>query len=197
MLLCYTIRNFYRIYINENIKTCFYKIDLEISRSFLFNFKKSVNTIEEVMKMDRKEYDQLAEELKPTGHKVKNGFNAFLYGGVMGVIAQAILEFFMNVYHCSQKEATPMMTITLVFFACLLTGLGIYDNIAKHAGAGTFIPITGFANSMSSSAMDSRSEGLIFGIGSNMFKLGGTVITYGIVSSSLLGVIRYVITLFW
>ena len=146
--------------------------------------------------MDRKEYDQMAEELKPGGHKVKNGFNAFLYGGVMGAIAQGVLEFFMNVYFCSEKDAIPMMTITLVFVACLLTGLGLYDSIAKHAGAGTFIPITGFANSMASSALDSKSEGLVMGIGSNMFKLGGTVITYGIVSASLLGVIRYVITLF-
>lgn len=146
--------------------------------------------------MDRKEYDQLAEELKPSGHRIKNGLNAFIYGGVIGAIAQGILELFMNIYNCSEKEATPMMSITLVFIACLLTGLGIYDNIAKHAGAGTFIPITGFANSMSSSALDSKSEGLILGIGSNMFKLGGTVITYGIVSSALLGVIRYVFTLF-
>ncbi|WP_050636415.1 stage V sporulation protein AC [Candidatus Stoquefichus sp. SB1] len=146
--------------------------------------------------MDRKEYDQLAEELKPNGHKVKNGFNAFLYGGVMGAIAQGVLEFFMNTMHVSEKDASPMMIITLVFVACLLTGLGLYDNIAKRAGAGTFIPITGFANSMTSSALDSKSEGLVMGIGSNMFKLGGTVITYGIVSASLLGVIRYVITLF-
>lgn len=146
--------------------------------------------------MDRKEYDQLAEELKPTGHKVKNAWNAFLYGGVLGAIAQAVLVFFMKTYDCSQKEATPMMIITLVFVACLLTGLGLYDNIAKNAGAGTFIPITGFANSMASSALDSKSEGLVLGIGANMFKLGGTVLTYGIVSASLLGVIRYVFTLF-
>ena len=70
------------------------------------------------------------------------------------------------------------------------------NNIAKNAGAGTFIPITGFANSMASSALDSKSEGLILGIGANMFKLGGTVLTYGIVSAALLGVIRYVFTLF-
>lgn len=145
--------------------------------------------------MDRKEYDQLAEELKPVNHCIKNGLNAFLYGGFIGIIAQGLLEFFMNVYNCNEKDATPMMIITLVFVACLLTGLGIYDKIAAHAGAGTFIPITGFANSMSSSALDSQSEGLVLGIGSNMFKLGGTVITYGIVSASLLGVIRYVFTL--
>ena len=146
--------------------------------------------------MDRKEYDQLAESLKPTGHKMKNAFYAFLYGGVIGAIAQGVLEFFMNVCHVKQEDATPMMIITLVFISCLLTGLGIYDKLAQKAGAGTFIPITGFANSMTSCALDSQSEGLIMGIGSNMFKLGGTVITYGIVSSALLGVIRYVITLF-
>lgn len=146
--------------------------------------------------MDRKEYNQLAEELKPDSHKISHAFHAFMYGGVIGIIAQGVLEFFMKTYKYSQKEATPMMIITLVFVACLLTGLGIYDNIAKHAGAGTFIPITGFANSMASCALDSKSEGLIMGIGSNMFKLGGTVLTYGIVSASMLGVIRYVFTLF-
>lgn len=146
--------------------------------------------------MDRKEYDQLADELKPAGHKIKNAFYAFLYGGVIGIIAQGVLDFFMNFYKISQEDATPMMIITLVLASCLLTGLGIYDKLAQRAGAGTFIPITGFANSMTSSALDCKSEGLVMGIGSNMFKLGGTVITYGIVSSALLGVIRYVITLF-
>ena len=103
----------------------------------------------------------------------------------------------MNVYDISQKEATPMMTITLVFISCLLTGLGIYDKLAQKAGAGTFIPITGFANSMTSSALEAKSEGLVTGIGANMFKLGGTVITFGIVASFVLGGIRYVISLIW
>lgn len=145
--------------------------------------------------MDINKYNQLAEKMKPKSHKIKNSFNAFIYGGVIGAIAQFILELYMNIYDIDELAAAPMMSITLVFIACLLTGLGLYDNIAKHAGAGTFIPITGFANSMTSSALDSKSEGLILGIGANMFKLGGTVITYGIVSSSLLGVIRYVFTL--
>lgn len=146
--------------------------------------------------MDKNEYNRIANELKPKG-KIKNHcLNAFLYGGIIGIIAQAVLEFYMMIYHCTQKEATPMMTITLVFIACLLTGLGLYDKIAKHAGAGTFIPITGFANSMSSSALDAKTEGFILGIGSHMFQLSGSVITYGIVSSSLLGVIRYVFSFF-
>lgn len=145
--------------------------------------------------MDHKEYDQIADALKPVEHKMKNAFFAFLYGGIIGALAQGVLEFFMNLYNVNQQQATPMMIITLVFVSCLLTGLGIYDKFAQKAGAGTFIPITGFANSMTSSALDSQSEGMIMGIGSNMFKLGGTVITYGIVSSTLLGVIRFVITL--
>ncbi len=145
--------------------------------------------------MDNKKYNQLAQSMKPQSHKIKNSFNAFIYGGVIGTIAQFILECYMHIYDVDELGAAPMMSITLVFIACLLTGLGLYDNIAKHAGAGTFIPITGFANSMTSAALDSKSEGLILGIGANMFKLGGTVITYGIVSSSLLGVIRYVFTL--
>ncbi len=146
--------------------------------------------------MNEKEYNRLAESKKPKTHKLINALNAFIYGGVIGIIAQGILEFYMKVFHYTQKEATPLMSITLVFIACLLTGLGIYDKLSQHAGAGTFIPITGFANSMSSSALDSKTEGLVLGIGANMFKLGGTVITYGIVSASLLGVIRYVFTLF-
>ena len=146
--------------------------------------------------MNVNEYNQLAEAKKPKTHKIINVINAFLYGGVIGMIAQGILDFYMKVFHYSQKEATPLMSITLVFIACLLTGLGIYDKLSQHAGAGTFIPVTGFANSMSSSALDSKTEGLVLGIGANMFKLGGTVITYGIVSASLLGVIRYVFSLF-
>lgn len=146
--------------------------------------------------MNINEYDKLAESKKPKTNKLMNIINAFIYGGIIGGIAQGVLEFFMKTFDYTQKEAIPLMSITLVFVACLLTGLGVYDKLAQHAGAGTFIPITGFANSMSSSALDSKNEGLVLGIGANMFKLGGTVITYGIVSASLLGVIRYVFSLF-
>ena len=146
--------------------------------------------------MNIKEYNDLAERQKPQVPKYKNALNAFLYGGVIGIVGQGILEFYMKIFDYSQKDAVPLMSITLVLISCLLTGLGIYDRFAKYAGAGTFIPITGFANSMASSALDSKHEGLVLGIGTNMFKLGGTVLTYGIVSASLLGVIRYVFTLF-
>ena len=147
--------------------------------------------------MDVSKYNQIADKLKPEKQVGKHCLSAFIYGGVIGMIGQGVLEFYMKVFDVSEKEATPMMIITIILLASILTGLGIYDRIGKKAGAGTFIPITGFSNSMTSSAMEARSEGLVTGIGANMFKLGGTVITFGIVASFVLGGIRYVISLIW
>lgn len=151
----------------------------------------------EVKRMDINEYNALADELAPKPPVFKNCLWAFLYGGVIGMIGQFILEFFMDYYMLTLEDATPLMIITMVFIASVLTGFGLYDKLAKKAGAGTFVPITGFANSMTSSAMEGKSEGLVLGIGANMFKLGGTVITFGIVSSFVLGGIRYVFEYFW
>lgn len=142
--------------------------------------------------MNIDQYNKIADQCKPKSHIVKNCINAFIFGGIIAVIGQFLLEFYMNVMDVGQKEATAPMIITIVIMTCILTGLGVFDKIAKHAGAGSFIPITGFANSMSSAALESKSEGLIQGIGSNIFKFGGCVITYGIVSSFVFGVIRYV-----
>ena len=142
--------------------------------------------------MNKQQYDQLADQLKPKGHLLKNCFFAFLIGGIIGIIGQFLLEFYMKLLNVGITGATAPMIITIVIVTCLLTGLGIFDKLAKIAGAGTFIPITGFANAMSSAALESKSEGLIQGIGSNIFKYGGCVITYGVVSSFVFGVIRYV-----
>lgn len=147
--------------------------------------------------METSKYNQIAESLKPKKIVLKHCIYAFVYGGVIGVIGQFFLELYMNIFEINQQEATPMMIITIVLIAAILTGLGIYDRLGKKAGAGTFIPITGFANSMTSSALEAKSEGLVTGIGANMFKLGGTVITFGIVASFVLGGIRYVISLIW
>lgn len=147
--------------------------------------------------METSKYNQIAESLKPKKTVLKHCIYAFVYGGVIGVIGQFFLELYMNIFEIDQQEATPMMIITIVLIAAILTGLGIYDRLGKKAGAGTFIPITGFANSMTSSALEAKSEGLVTGIGANMFKLGGTVITFGIVASFVLGGIRYVISLIW
>lgn len=147
--------------------------------------------------MEVSKYNQLAEKLKPRKHVIKHCLSAFLYGGMIGLIGQIILQFYMNIFKTTEKEATPMMIITIVLVAAILTGLGIYDRLGKKAGAGTFIPITGFANSMTSSALEAKSEGLVTGIGASIFKLGGTVITFGIVASFILGGIRYVIHFIW
>ena len=147
--------------------------------------------------METSKYNQIAESLKPKKTVLKHCIYAFVYGGAIGVIGQFFLELYMNIFEIDQQEATPMMIITIVLIAAILTGLGIYDRLGKKAGAGTFIPITGFANSMTSSALEAKSEGLVTGIGANMFKLGGTVITFGIVASFVLGGIRYVLSLIW
>lgn len=147
--------------------------------------------------METSKYNQIAESLKPKKKVLKHCIYAFVYGGAIGAIGQFFLELYMNIFEIDQQEATPMMIITIVLIAAILTGLGIYDRLGKKAGAGTFIPITGFANSMTSSALEAKSEGLVTGIGANMFKLGGTVITFGIVASFVLGGIRYVISLIW
>ena len=147
--------------------------------------------------METSKYNQIAESLKPKKTVLKHCIYAFVYGGAIGAIGQFFLELYMNIFEIDQQDATPMMIITIVLIAAILTGLGIYDRLGKKAGAGTFIPITGFANSMTSSALEAKSEGLVTGIGANMFKLGGTVITFGIVASFVLGGIRYVISLIW
>lgn len=147
--------------------------------------------------METSKYNQIAESLKPKKKVLKHCIYAFVYGGAIGAIGQFFLELYMNIFEINQQEATPMMIITIVLIAAILTGFGIYDRLGKKAGAGTFIPITGFANSMTSSALEAKSEGLVTGIGANMFKLGGTVITFGIVASFVLGGIRYVISLIW
>ena len=143
--------------------------------------------------MNKLEYKKYVVKQKKKMNRNKDLFVAFLYGGSIGAIGQIILDSYMYFFNLTFKEAATPMTITMIFIASLLTALGLFDKVAGHAGAGTFIPITGFANSMTSSAMESKAEGLVAGIGSNMFRLAGTVITYGVVSAYLIGVIRYVI----
>lgn len=127
----------------------------------------------------------------PKKHVLKNALIAGISGGMMGVFAQLVLVFYQNWLHLEMSEAIAPMIITVVFIAALLTGLGVYDKIAQVLGAGLFIPISGFANALAASALEGKSEGLIHGIGSTMFKLAGSVLTYGIVTAYLLGLVRY------
>lgn len=114
---------------------------------------------------------------------------AFISGGCLSVLAQLICDLLLNSF--SKENATILTTLFFIFVGSLLTGLGVYDKLAKVAGGGLFVPITGFSNALTSSALECKREGLIYGIGSNMFKLAGSVITYGIVSAIIFGSLMY------
>ena len=146
--------------------------------------------------MDVSKYNQIAEKLKPQKQVKKHCISAFVYGGIIGIIGQGFLDFYMAIFDIKEKEATPMMIITIVLIAAILTGLGIYDRIGKRAGAGSIIPITGFANSIVSPAMEFKREGYVLGVGANMFKIAGPVLVYGVGSSILFGFIYYLVKIF-
>jgi len=155
-------------------------------------FTRLVKNRIEVKLMNENQYNKLAEDLKPKVSYFKNAVLAFLFGGCIGLFGQILVRIYMNVLHLTEKEAGTPMIVTMILIACVLTGLGIFDKIAKYAGAGTFVPITGFANALTSAALESKSEGIVLGVASNMFKLGGAVITFGVVAAYVMGVIRYV-----
>ncbi len=143
--------------------------------------------------MDNKEINKIVMD-----HQVKKGswqrkVSAFVSGGIVAVIGQWLLEFYMRTLNMTQAQASSPTAITFIFVAALATGLGFYDWLGQRCGAGLFIPITGFSNSLTSAALEAKTEGLIHGIGSNMFKLAGSVLTYGIVAAYTLGIIRYFI----
>ena len=141
--------------------------------------------------MNIKEYQKISDRHQVKMNKTKKVLIAFIVGGCLSIIGQILLELLMIYF--SKDNATIIVTLFFIFMASLLTGLGIYDKISKIAGAGLFIPITGFSNSLTSSAIECKNEGLIYGIGSNMFKLAGSVITYGIVSAITLSFITYLV----
>lgn len=130
---------------------------------------------------------------KPKRNILLNSLKAFLVGGLISVIGQGLLELYQNVFKLENKVSTSLMSITIVFITSILTGLGIFDKIGQFSGAGTIVPITGFANSMTSSAIESKSEGLIMGIMMNMFKLAGAVIVAGVCSAFISSLVIYII----
>ena len=139
--------------------------------------------------MDQKELNEISSRHKIDEHKGKKAFMAFISGGCVALLAQFTNDQLLSFF--SKENAAIMTTLIFIFLAAVLSGLGVYDKMAKYAGAGLFIPITGFSNSLSSSALECKREGLIYGIGSNMFKLAGSVITYGIVSAILFAFLTY------
>lgn len=124
---------------------------------------------------------------------IKNCFKAFLIGGSICLIGEIIRNFFMKILNIDEQASNTLLLLVVIFIACLLTGLGIYDKIGQHAGAGTIIPISGFANSLTSASIESKSEGFIQGILNNIFKLAGPVIATAIFSSSIIGLVLYLL----
>ena len=143
--------------------------------------------------MEKKLYDKLVLEHTPKEKRLENAVIAFLIGGVMGVIGELLVEFYGYYLHISRSDASVFMIITLIFLASLFTALGFFDKWVKFAKCGLIIPITGFAHSMTSAAIEYKRDGFVTGLGANMFKLAGTVILYGVVSAYIFGLIRLII----
>lgn len=143
--------------------------------------------------MEKQEYKKIVDKYTPKEPRLKNAVVAFLVGGVMGVIGNFLVDFYSYQFHISSKDASVFMIITLVFLGCLLTCLGFFDKIVNFAKCGLIVPITGFAHAMMSAALEYRKEGLVTGIGTNMFKLAGSVIIFGVVSAYLFGLLRIVV----
>lgn len=143
--------------------------------------------------MEKKVYEKVLEENKIKRPILSNCIKAFLVGGSICLIGQVLLYLFEEKMGIKKTEASTLMYIVAVGVTAIMTGLGIFDKIGQFSGAGTLIPITGFSNSMTSSALESKSEGIVLGIMTNMFKLAGAVIAAGVVSGFIFGLIIFLI----
>ena len=143
--------------------------------------------------MKNEEYKKLVKKYTPKEDRLKNGIISFIVGGLIGVIGEFLVEFYASNLEISTKDAGTFMIITLIFIGCLLTCFGFFDKWVSKAKAGLFIPITGFAHSMMSAALDYKKEGMVTGIGASMLKLAGSVIIFGVVSAYVFGIIRLLI----
>lgn len=143
--------------------------------------------------MEAKTYEKIIEKHKPKETRVKNGIIAFVIGGLVGVLGQLLIDLYSYWFNVSTKDASIFMIVTLIFLASLFTALGFFDKWVTFAKCGLLIPITGFAHSMTSAGMEYKKEGPIYGIGTNIFKLAGSVILYGVVSAWFFGLLRLLI----
>ncbi len=145
--------------------------------------------------MTEKEYGKLVKSMEPKSPIGKDCLKAFLVGGLICCIGQLIMNGYAA-FGLDKTDAGTATSMTLVFISALLTGLSLYDNIAKHAGAGTLVPITGFANSIAAPAVEFKTEGFILGVGAKIFQIAGPVIVYGVSASVIYGLIYWITTLF-
>lgn len=139
-------------------------------------------------------YQEYVEQITPKANLGGRLVKAFLIGGLICTIGQVIMELLQNAAGLEQEDASAYCTLLLVFTSVVLTGFGIYRKIVSWAGAGALVPITGFANSVASTAIEYKFEGQVFGIGCKIFTIAGPVILYGVLSSWVLGVIYWLVT---
>ena len=148
------------------------------------------------MNMDKKTYKKFADAHAPRSPMGKNCLFAFLIGGTICTLGQLLRELFQSVCGMNETDAGTLTCAALILVAVILTALGWFDRIAKVAGAGTLVPITGFANAVVSPAIDSHAEGLILGVGAKIFTVAGPVLLYGTLAGSIYGVIYWIVGLF-
>ena len=144
------------------------------------------------MKMTNEQYRAYAEMHMPRSHMRRNALRAFLVGGAICALGQVFIELYAAL-GLDKDAAGAACSVTLIFIGAALTGLGIYDKIAKFAGAGTLVPITGFSNSVVAPALEFKTEGMILGTGAKMFSIAGPVIVYGVSASVVYGIILYLL----
>ena len=140
--------------------------------------------------MSKEEYSELVKKYTPQYNKVRSILLAFVVGGFIGLIGQGLIDFYSKVCGATIKDAGTYMIVTLIFLSSLFTALGFFDDIVSKVKCGIIVPITGFAHAMTSAALEYRKEGFIMGLGSNIFKITGSVILYGVVAAYVFGLIR-------
>jgi len=147
-----------------------------------------------VLTKEQQDYKKFAKNKRPKPPLLKNMIMAFIVGGIICVIGQIILSFFIS-KGLTPNQAGGPTSIVMVFLGAFFTGIGVYDKIGKYAGAGSIVPITGFANSIVSPAMEFKREGYVFGVAAKMFIVAGPVLVYGITSATIIGLIYYLLNL--
>ncbi len=145
---------------------------------------------------EQQAYKEKIKPLQPKTPYVLNAFKAFMVGGFICLIGQGISNFYIMFFNFTEKTAGNPTVATLILIASLLTGFGVYDKIGQFGGAGSIVPVTGFANAVTSAALEHKSEGIVLGVATNLFKLAGAVIVFGAVSAYVIGMIRYIIQQF-
>ncbi len=147
------------------------------------------------MNMDSKTYARYVKARAPRSPLIKDCLRAFLVGGGICLFAEGLNQIFTKACGMTRENSGTVTAVILIFLAVLLTAIGVFDKIAKFAGGGTLVPITGFANAVASSAIDSKSEGLVLGVGAKIFTVAGPVLLYGTAAGAIYGVIYFICTL--